>query len=54
MRFLEVVIALAIKEFDLADRVTLPSRPGNPPKRVTTPTWGPPLPCKQALRLWTV
>ena len=20
-----------------------------PPKRVTTPTWGPPLPCKQAL-----
>ena len=22
-----------------------------PPKRVTSPTWGPPLPCKQALRL---
>ena len=22
-----------------------------PPKRVTSPTWGPPPPCKQALRL---
>ena len=22
-----------------------------PPKRVTSPTWGPPLPCKQALKL---
>ena len=21
----------------------------NPPARVTSPTWGPPLPCKQAL-----
>ena len=59
-----------------ADRVTLPGRPGNPPRRsphlsckrdqdkirnymdrrvtplrrVTSPTWGPPPPCKQALR----
>ena len=32
-----------------ADRVTLPGRPGNPPRRVTSPTWGPPPPCKQAL-----
>ena len=22
-----------------------------PPKRVTSPTWGPPSPCKEALRL---
>ena len=22
-----------------------------PPKRVTSPTWGPPTPCKQALRI---
>ena len=24
-------------------------RPVTPPKRVTSPTWGPPPPCKQAL-----
>ena len=24
----------------------------SPPKRDTTPTWGPPPPCKQALRRW--
>ena len=23
-----------------------------PPKRVTSPTWGPPPPCKQALSFW--
>ena len=23
-----------------------------PPRRVTSPTWGPPPPCKQALTLW--
>ena len=26
-------------------------RPVTPPKRVTSPTWGPPPPCKQALRM---
>ena len=54
-----------------ADRVTLPGRPGNPPRRVnhlsckrdwnkirnymdrrvTSPTWGPPPTCKQALKM---
>ena len=24
-------------------------RPVTPPKQVTSPTWGPPLPCRQAL-----
>ena len=28
-------------------------RPVTPPERVTSPTWGPPPPCKQALNLST-
>ena len=27
------------------------NRQVTPPKRATSPTWGPPLPCKQALRV---
>ena len=40
--------------YDLMKMRDYMDRRVTPPKRVTSPTWGPPPPCKQALKLSSV